>query len=232
MRNFNKYGMMVAACLLLALALGGCARQHIVSSPPAQRPADRATPRAAEPAPAPEPAPTADPERTRVDEGVYVVDAPATEDPARQVREVELGEEPLAEEPADGALPAAAPKPAPKPAMETTTEAPPDTEPDAAAATHAPLGGEAQPGATASAMPEVVEGGKYYVQVGAFSDLENANRALARLIADGYKGSKLDATDDGLFRVQAGAFADHDSAELALSRLRADYPKGFVLKTD
>lgn len=228
MRNFNKSGMMVAACLLLALALGGCARQHIVSSPPAQRPADRATPRAADPAPAPEPAPTADPERTRVDEGVYVVDAPATEDPARQVREVELGEEPLAEEPADGALPPAAP-PA---ATQATTEGPTEAEPDAAAATHAPLGGEAQPGATASAMPEVVEGGKYYVQVGAFSDLENANRALARLIADGYKGSKLDATDDGLFRVQAGAFADHDSAELALSRLRADYPKGFVLKTD
>jgi len=223
MMNVKKTGMMVAACLVAALTLGGCARQHIVSSPPAQRPAERATPLPAERTPEPSAAQDAESER-RDSEGVYVVDAPVTEEAPRSVAESELAEEPLH----TGTAPATA---SPGPASSDPVTAADDAF--AAPATgHTPLAHGTHPGATATAMPEVVEGGSYFVQVGAFSDLENANRALARLIADGYKGSRLDATGDGLFRVQAGAFGDHGSAETALERLRAEYPKGFVLKTD
>ncbi|MFH1913468.1 MAG: SPOR domain-containing protein [Pseudomonadota bacterium] len=218
MMNVRKSGMMVAACLMAALVVGGCARQHIVSTPPAQRPSERTTPLPAERAPeATTDAATTD-EALRTSEGVYVVDAPATGEPTRRVAEQELGEEPLPAEAASA--PAATVAPADTTAAETTVT------------DHTPLTHETHPGATATAMPEVVEGGSYFVQVGAFSDLENANRALARLIADGYKGSRLDTAGDGLFRVQAGAFGDHGSAEAALDRLRAQYPKGFVLKTD
>lgn len=214
MMNVRKSGMMVAACLMAALIVGGCARQHIVSSPPAQRPSERTIPLPAESSS--EAATDADAMATyderRTSDGVYVVDAP-TEEPTRRVAERELGEEPL---PAEAA------------SAPATTVAHADTT----VADHTPLTHETHPGATATAMPEVVEGGSYFVQVGAFSDLENANRALARLIADGYKGSRLDTAGDGLFRVQAGSFGDHGSAEAALDRLRAQYPKGFVLKTD
>jgi cell division septation protein DedD len=165
-------------------------RQHVVSSPPAQRPA-----RGAEPAPAPTPAPAQTEARPEpVVEGTYVVDAPKAETPAVTVQEGNLSEE---------------------------RTAPPSPQ------------AEAAPRATAqAAVPQGGVDAKYYVQVGAFSDLENANQALARLLSDGYKGSKLDATSDGLFRVQAGAFDDREAAEAALDRLRAQYPKGFVLKTD
>ncbi|WP_196772837.1 SPOR domain-containing protein [Pseudodesulfovibrio alkaliphilus] len=217
MMNAKKNGMMLAVCLAAALTLGGCARQHIVSSPPAERPTARATPLPAEQTP--EPSATKGPEdERRENEGVYVVDAPVAEQAGRSVAESELGEEPL---PAEAA-----------PATAATGPVAADEAFDAPAAAHAPLTHETHPGATAAALPEVVEGGSFFVQVGAFSDLENANRALARLIADGYKGSRLDATGDGLIRVQAGAFGDHGSAEAALDRLQAEYPKGFVLKTD
>jgi cell division protein FtsN len=194
MKFIVKYMALAAMASLVALmVLGGCMRQHVVSSPPAQRPA-----RGVEPAPAPTPAP-AETEATPepVVEGTYVVDAPKAETPAVTVQEGDLSEERT---------------------TPTTTTA----EPNAPAAT-------AQ---TAATQPRAGADANYYVQVGAFSDLENANQALARLLSDGYKGSKLDATSDGLFRVQAGAFDDREAAEAALDRLRAQYPKGFVLKTD
>lgn len=74
-------------------------------------------------------------------------------------------------------------------------------------------------------------GEMYYVQVGAFSDLANANNVLAKLIAEGYAGSKLISTGTGLYRVQAGAFTDRTSADDALARLLEEYPNGFVLKS-
>jgi cell division protein FtsN len=129
--------------------------------------------------------------------------------------------------PAATAQPDAASSSPTEPAQ-STAAAPETTAPDMASQD------AASPESTATdAVPvAVTQGGQYYVQVGAFSDLENANRALARLIAEGYKGSKLDATADGLYRVQAGAFADPDEAGAALERLQAEYPKGFVLKPD
>ncbi|MDC0335780.1 SPOR domain-containing protein [Pseudodesulfovibrio sp.] len=70
----------------------------------------------------------------------------------------------------------------------------------------------------------------YYVQVGAFSDLENANNVLAGLLNDGYKGSRLIKTDADLFKVQAGAFPDKGAAEEALMQIQTTYPEGFILK--
>ncbi len=193
--KFNgKYmSLAVMASLVTLMVLGGCMRQHVVSSPPAQRPA-----RGVEPAPAPTPAPAETEAKSEpVVEGTYVVDAPTAEGPAIAVQEGDLSEE----------------------RTRPITPQPVLTAPNATA----------QPAAT---QTSTVADAKYYVQVGAFSDLENANQALARLLSDGYKGSKLDATSDGLFRVQAGAFDDRKAAEAALDRLRAQYPKGFVLKTD
>lgn len=236
MKIHGKSGLMLAvAYLIAALALGGCARQHIVSSPPAQRPADRVVP-----APAPgstESAESVEPagatatkpadEQWQGSEGVYVVDAPAAEEP-KAVLEEDLDEEQgwvKAAAPATPADPDAAEAATAEPAQAATTE-PETAEPEAVTPDAASLE------STAPAPRAVTQGGQYYVQVGAFSDLENANRALARLIKEGYKGSKLDATTDGLYRVQAGTFADPVEAGAALDRLRAQYPKGFVLKTD
>lgn len=229
MKIHGKSGLMLAAAYLIAaLALGGCARQHIVSSPPAQRPADRVVP-----APAPGSAESAQPagatatkpadEQWQGSEGVYVVDAPATEEP-KAVLEDDLDEE-------QGWVKATAPATPADPDAAASGTAPAraaTAEPDAVTPDAASLGSTAPDQAPMAVTP----GGQYYVQVGAFSDLENANRALARLIKEGYKGSKLDATADGLYRVQAGTFADPAEAGAALERLRTQYPKGFVLKTD
>lgn len=180
---------------LVALTLGGCARKHIVSSPPAQRPAKRVEPA---------PKPTVVEEAPEVIEDTYIVDAPKEEAaPAPRVEEGNLEEEPLA---APAQVEAVAPEAAPEVAKETAAEA-------------------AVEAADVAPMAEM-----YYVQVGAFSDLENANNVLSGLIADGYKGSKLSKTESGLFRVQAGAFADKAAAEDVLMKLQAEYPKGFVLK--
>ena len=81
-------------------------------------------------------------------------------------------------------------------------------------------------------MSVVAETGPYYVQVGAFSDLENANKVLAGLLSDGYKGSMLEKTDNGMYRVHAGAFENKDDAALALESLKAGFPNGFVLKVE
>ncbi|ADU64153.1 MAG: SPOR domain-containing protein [Pseudodesulfovibrio sp.] len=220
MKIHGKSGLLIAAAYLIAtLALGGCARQHIVSSPPAQRPADRAMP-----TPAPGPAETAETagatasrsadEQWQGSEGVSVVDAPATGE-SKAVFEDDLDEEP-------GWVKATSP----------ATTAPPEAAQPAAAASASTEPAQSAAIAPDAATVAMTQGGKYYVQVGAFSDLENANRALARLIKEGYKGSKLDATADGIYRVQAGAFADPVEAGAALDQLRAEYPKGFVLKTD
>jgi DedD protein len=203
MKYFVKSMGVAAGCLAVSALLGGCFRQHIVSSPPAQRPAQ-----STEVAPAPAPAPVKDeaaPAVTESRDGVYVVDAPKPEEPAVVVQEGSLSDE--APVPGD----TAASQPVRPDALEPS---------DGPAATVVPAGAA------------VAEGGKYFVQVGAFSDLENANKALARLLSDGYKGSKLDTTGEGLFRVQAGAFADRAAAEEALLRLQGQYPRGFVLKTD
>jgi len=181
---------------LLVLGATGCARKHIVSSPPTKRPAAQKT------------APPRQEEKQvkpGLIEETYVIDAPKEEAPAARVKEGELEDDPL---------------PAP------VADAPEEKAIDR------PAGEQGTKDAPAPEAQAVPKAGTYFVQIGAFSDLKNANKALARLLSDGYEGSRLSRTDDGLFRVQAGTFPDQDSAEEVLSKLLSDYPNGFVLKTD
>lgn len=213
-RGSIKLFLAALSALSIVIFMGGCMRKHVVSSPPAQKPAERM-----ESTPAPEP--TVMKENSGLIEETYVVDAPADDAPKTTVQEGDLVDEPTAEKAAAPASEAVN--------MDDSSKAVPATT----AATTQPVSPDA-----VQAEREVVEetaassDAMYYVQVGAFTDLENANRALARLLSDGYKGSRLSKTDEGLFRVQAGAFTDEDSANEALLKLQADYPKGFVLTLD
>ena len=201
----------LAAVLSLAL-LGGCFRQHIDTTPPGATPA---TPRTqpVEAAPEPAPAPAAKVEEPAVViEETYVVDAPqpdAQAAPGSAVKEADLGDE---------SAPAAAPAAAPAPEQKAAKPAPQaEAAPDEAAV------------AAAETAPDLM-GEMFYVQVGSFSELENANKVLSSLMEKGYDGSKLSMTDDGSFRVQAGAFTDREGARRALETLLNDYKGAFILK--
>ncbi|CCH49407.1 SPOR domain-containing protein [Pseudodesulfovibrio piezophilus] len=199
------------AAVMVVFSLGGCFRKHIVSSPPAQRPAQsvKAAPQQAV-------RPEVVEETPEVIEETYVVDAPTEANaPAPKVEESDLAEESVGK--VEEKVTASAAEAAPAKA-EITAEVREEKETLAA---------------VSEAMEEtstVMTGGAYYIQVGAFSDLENANKALSKLIAAGYKGSQLVRTDTGLFRVQAGAFSTQEEAEDALMELLSSYPKGFVLQ--
>jgi DedD protein len=239
----KKTILAMAVLTIAALVLGGCFRKHIESAPPVKQPAR--TTSTAEPPVIEETYVVGEekPLDAPIDE-VYEVDAAkqaGTKTPA--VGETNLAEEPLpdadqlkreAEAAADQGTP-----PATEPASQQA--APPASEQTANdVAEVAPVQAPANPedevvgigdvAETGGPTPTVTVGGPYYVQVGAFSDMENANRALTRLIDDGYKGSVMVKTDEGLFRVQAGSFPDEATAGAALDKLKSDYPKGFVLK--
>lgn len=191
------------AVTLFALILGGCARKHIPSTPPARhKPAQ-----APESEPAPKPKVVED--KPLVIEETYVVDAPDENgEPAVRVEEDELAEEPLPDPVEVEATPAET--------ASTAEDAPTVAEESAPAQTEA---------VEATPMAEM-----YFVQVGAFSKLENANAVLAQLIANGYKGSKFVKTGSGLYRVQAGAFAEKADAETAQEALMDEFPNSFILK--
>jgi cell division protein FtsN len=253
----KKTILALAVLTATALVLGGCFRKHIESAPPVRQPAQTAAtakpPVIEETYVVGEEKPLDEP----IDE-VYEVDAAkqaGTKPPA--VGETDLAEEPLPDadqlkREAETAAAQATP-PATEPAMDRAAQQPTQqttqqAEPPASntVAEPAPVRAPANPedeivgiGDVADAdvsapapapAPTTAESGPYYVQVGAFSDKDNANRALTRLMEDGYKGSVIVETDEGLFRVQAGSFPDEATAEAALDRLRTDYPKGFVLK--
>jgi DedD protein len=235
----KKTILAVAILAAAALVLGGCFRKHIESAPPVKQPA-----RAAE---------TAEPpviEETHVVGGEKPLDAPIDEvyevDAAKQAgtKAPKVGEADLAEEPlpdadqlkreAEAAAAQGTP-PATEAAASAVSEPAPVRPPANPEDEVVGIGDETEtPGAprtdAPAATPPMAAAGPYYVQVGAFSNVENANRALERLIADGYKGSVMIKTDEGLFRVQAGSFPDEATAGAALEKLKADYPKGFVLK--
>lgn len=194
--------LLALAMILAALLMGGCFRKHIVSTPPSKRPTP--TVRAE---PMEQPAPKD--ETPEIIEETYVVDGPENE-PIVNVKEGNLDEEPA---PMVEARPAEA-APVAEPVPEATARTM-DPEDEVVPTDEAPV-----------PMAEM-----YYVQVGAFSEVERANNVLADLIAQGYKGSKLSRTGSGLYRVQAGAFADRSAADEALIQLSTDFPKGFVLKS-
>lgn len=247
----KKIIQVMAVLAVAAFALSGCFRKHIESAPPVRQPVRT------EPAHQPVIEEThvvgdEKPLDGPVDE-VYEVDAAkqaGTETPA--VGETDLAEEPMpdaaqlkreaesaaaqetdqaaaraAEQAAASpAAPQAAPQAAVPAATPAATPAAPATNPEDEV-----VGiGDVRQATGADSAATATASGPYYVQVGAFSDMENADRALKRLIADGYKGSVMIKTDEGLFRVQAGSFPDEAAAGAALEELRTDYPNGFVLK--
>jgi DedD protein len=205
--------------------LTGCFRKHIESTPPpGATPATRVGPTPAtkaEPAPeaSPEaaPAPAAEDRTPGVIEETYVVDAPEPENPPKApVEEADLAAEPAPAkaEASDGAA---------APAAKADEAAKVETGVDEDAAVDEAV-------AEAEADPAAPMGELFYVQVGAFSELENANKVLAGLMEQGYDGSKLAMTDDGRFRVQAGAFTDKEAARRALDKLTQTYAGAFILK--
>lgn len=227
----KKTILALAALTAAALVLGGCFRKHIESAP-ARQPAQQT-----------EMAPTA--AQPIIEETHVVGDEKPLDGPVEEVYEVDAAKQAGASAPAVGeanlaeeALPdadqlkreaeaAANKQPAPAsqpaaPAAPKQDRANPWADPEDEV-----VGIGGQPGTTGASQSA---SGPYFVQVGAFSDVENANRALARLVEDGYKGSVIIRTDEGLYRVQAGSFPDETTAGSALEILKADYPKGFVLK--
>lgn len=67
--------------------------------------------------------------------------------------------------------------------------------------------------------PEQPAASLYRVQAGAFREKANAEALAARLKADGYAATLVQA--DGLYKVQAGAFADRANADALAARLKA-----------
>ncbi|WP_419786317.1 SPOR domain-containing protein [Pseudodesulfovibrio sp.] len=204
------------------LLLGGCFRQHIESTPPGATPATRpgtASASSARPAAAPKvvndsnAATARTKEPSSVIEETYVVDAPKdTVAPAPKIEEEDLAAEPAPAKPVAAApaqvAPAAVPaaKPAPK-----------------------PIAPEADAAVADVATPDVMAD-MFYIQVGSFSELDNANKVLASLIEQGYDGSRLSMTDEGQFRVQAGAFTDKVEARKALDSLTTKFKGAYILR--
>lgn len=72
---------------------------------------------------------------------------------------------------------------------------------------------------TEPTKPEQPAAPLYRVQAGAFREQANAEALAARLKADGYAATLVQA--DGLYKVQAGAFADRANADALAARLKA-----------
>ena len=222
-RKFGRPSLIaVLLTVAMTVALSGCFRKKIESSPPNRRPVVTAK--------APEPkasAPVVVEAEKKPDliEETYVVDAP--EQPqAIRVQEGELGEEPVVDLAIEGADPGPTANTA-EPA-ETGTQ-PTEPEPEVAKASMAEAAATEPETADVEEMGKATAAGMHFVQVGAFSDVENANRALAYLLSEGYQGSTLSKSKDGLFRVRAGAFNDASSAREALKALQDAYPNSYVV---
>lgn len=73
--------------------------------------------------------------------------------------------------------------------------------------------------------------GRYSVQVGAFSQDENARRVKDKLVQSGFRGAKVVRAERGgreLSVVQAGSFADREQAEEVLRAVREAFPASFI----
>lgn len=78
-----------------------------------------------------------------------------------------------------------------------------------------------------AAAPEVI--GCWWVQVGAFGDRDNAEKARERLERAGEPVAVTDGPR-GLRRVRVGPFDSRDEVEAALLRLRAEWPPATVVR--
>ncbi|MBA4357094.1 MAG: hypothetical protein C0405_05130 [Desulfovibrio sp.] len=87
------------------------------------------------------------------------------------------------------------------------------------------------PKAQSKAEVAQAESGKFAVQVGAFSQDDNARRVQTRLVQSGFGGARITRVVRGgkeLLVVQAGAFAQREKAEEALRSLKAQFPASFI----
>ena len=74
--------------------------------------------------------------------------------------------------------------------------------------------------------------GPFLIQVGSFSQRDNAERLAGSLRAQGYRGTRVQRARVGgasYWRVQAGEFKALKSAELELARLALEYPAAFIV---
>ena len=81
-----------------------------------------------------------------------------------------------------------------------------------------------------AAKPSGVSTTLYRVQVGAYSNRANADKALAKLKEAGFTDAFIAVVDGKLFRVQVGAFSKKENAEAQLSKVKAAGFSGFVTK--
>jgi len=75
------------------------------------------------------------------------------------------------------------------------------------------------------------ESGKYAVQVGAFSQDDNARRVQKKLVQSGYDSARVTRVVRGgkeFLAVQAGSFQEREKAEEALRNLRMEFPASFI----
>jgi len=73
---------------------------------------------------------------------------------------------------------------------------------------------------------------RYFVQLGSFSELQNARRLLRKTKSRGYSGSRIIRVSlDGrtFYRVQAGSFPNLALARKKLDRLRRTHPSSFII---
>ena len=88
----------------------------------------------------------------------------------------------------------------------------------------------AVPGLTPGTDPGTYDlKGNFYVQVGAFSNPDNARGLVAALKARGINARSYFAEQVGFWRVQVGPYASVNSAETASARYEGEFPGNFVV---
>jgi len=118
----------------------------------------------------------------------------------------------------------------------TIVEEPPRAEPKARRQVQVAEAAKPRPAvkATAKAEPKAelrAENGRYAVQVGAFSQDENARRVQKKLVQSGYDSARITRVVRGgreFMAVQAGTFVEREKAEEALRTLRMEFPASFI----
>ena len=136
------------------------------------------------------------------------------------------GDEPEPDAPRDTAtvLPPADTAPAPQRQAAPAVQEP---EPAPSVPVAAPTGGNAEP----AGPGDVSATGMWAVQLGSFSNPQNAERLAAELRSKGYAAflSQLKSSSGPLHRVRIGPQKDRESAEAVQKQLAADGHKGQVL---
>ncbi|SNR77417.1 rare lipoprotein A [Humidesulfovibrio mexicanus] len=104
---------------------------------------------------------------------------------------------------------------------------------DSPAAQQRPRRNEAPAVAAAKAQPALAsaDGGRYSVQVGAFSQDENARKVKDRLVQSGFRQANVVRAVRGgreLSVVQAGSFEAREQAEEVLRAVQGEFPASFI----